>query len=85
VNICGIVLITDLVCSSKYKRKNLLGGRKKMVPFEHQLKMGQSILRKSGNAYEKGTSTDTFQLSKGKKINISLPRKRRRTLAVRAL
>jgi len=27
-----------------------------MVPFEHQLKMGQSILRKSGNAYEKGTS-----------------------------
>jgi len=27
----------------------------------------------------------TFQLSKGKKINISLPRKRRRTLAVRVV
>ncbi len=29
--------------------------------------------------------TTTFQLSKGKKINISLPRKKRRTLAVRVV
>jgi len=73
----GIVLITDLVCSSKYKRVNLLDWRKKMVSFEHQLKMSEPFLKQNWKVYEKESWREKrgFRLLKGKKINISLPRK----------
>jgi len=46
-----------------------------MVSFEHQLKKSESILRQSRKAYEKRSSSQCFELPKGKTVNIPLPRK----------
>jgi len=84
VNLHGIVFITDLVCSSKYKRVNLLDWRKKMVSFEHQLKKSESILRQSRKAYEKRSSaTRASSCRKGKRLIFRYREKARACLDVR--